>query len=113
MKPVRVLVANPPRLMRELLIVMATIADQPEIELVEKLERKRLGRYCRTSFLAMIKTSSCCEAKQTPAPKPAPSGFYRTLLAITTGLSVQRGQALSRSKRVAVLAKEEYRADLE
>jgi hypothetical protein len=31
-KPVRVLVANHPRLMREL--VMATIADQPEIELV-------------------------------------------------------------------------------
>jgi chemotaxis response regulator CheB len=33
-KPVRVQVANHPRLMRELLIVMATIADQPDIELV-------------------------------------------------------------------------------
>ena len=34
MKPVGVLVANHPRLMRELL--MATIADQPDIELVGK-----------------------------------------------------------------------------
>jgi chemotaxis response regulator CheB len=33
-KPVRVLVANHPRLMREL--VMATVADQPDIELVGK-----------------------------------------------------------------------------
>jgi chemotaxis response regulator CheB len=32
MRPIRVLVANQPRLMRELL--MATIADQPDIEIV-------------------------------------------------------------------------------
>ena len=138
MKPVRVLVANHPRLMREL--VMATIADQPDIELVGKgrnesdladiVEQvqpdvliiamneteKRLGQ-CgfllgrhpemrpakRGKHLPPILST----AKQTPAPKPAPSGFYRTLLAITTDLSVQRGQALSRSKQVAVLAEEE------
>lgn len=34
--PVRVLVANQPRLMREL--VMATIADQPDIEIVGEVE---------------------------------------------------------------------------
>ena len=36
MKPVRVLVANRPRLMRE--IVLATIADQPDIEVVGDVE---------------------------------------------------------------------------
>ena len=35
MKPVRVLVANRPRLMREL--VMATISDQPDIEIVGEI----------------------------------------------------------------------------
>jgi hypothetical protein len=36
MRPIRVLVANQPRLMREL--VMATIADQPDIEIVGEVE---------------------------------------------------------------------------
>jgi len=36
-KPVRVLVANRPRLMRE--IVLATIADQPDIEVVGDVEQ--------------------------------------------------------------------------
>ena len=35
MKPIRVLVANRPRLMREL--VMATISDQPDIEIVGEI----------------------------------------------------------------------------
>ncbi len=35
MKPIRVLVGNRPRLMREL--VMATIADQPDIEIVAEI----------------------------------------------------------------------------
>lgn len=83
--------ANRPRLMREL--VMATIADQPDIELV--------GESRNASDLANM--SNKCN----PPPKPAPSGFYRTLLAITTDFSVQRGQAMSRSKQVAVLAEEE------
>lgn len=39
MKRVRVLVANHPRLMREL--VMATIADQPDIELVGEVQDER------------------------------------------------------------------------
>ena len=38
MKRVRVLVANHPRLMREL--VMATIADQPDIELVGEVRNE-------------------------------------------------------------------------
>jgi DNA-binding NarL/FixJ family response regulator len=42
MKPIRVLVANRPRLMREL--VMATISDQPDIEIVgEVLEESEVG----------------------------------------------------------------------
>jgi DNA-binding NarL/FixJ family response regulator len=42
MKPVRVLVANRPRLMREL--VMATISDQPDIEIVgEVLDESEVG----------------------------------------------------------------------
>jgi hypothetical protein len=36
MRPIRVLVANQPRLMREL--VMATIADHPDIEIVGEVE---------------------------------------------------------------------------
>ena len=36
MKPIRVLVANRPRLMRELMV--ATIADQPDIEIVGEVE---------------------------------------------------------------------------
>jgi hypothetical protein len=36
MRPIRVLVANQPRLMRELL--MATFADQPDIEIVGEVE---------------------------------------------------------------------------
>lgn len=36
MKPIRVLVANRPRLMREL--VTATIADQPDIEVIAEIE---------------------------------------------------------------------------
>jgi DNA-binding NarL/FixJ family response regulator len=36
MKPIRVLVANRPRLMREL--VMATISDQPDIEVVGEIQ---------------------------------------------------------------------------
>jgi len=36
MKPIRVLVANRPRLMREL--VMATISDQPDIEIVGEIQ---------------------------------------------------------------------------
>jgi len=39
MKRVRVLVANQPRLMREL--IMHTIADQPDIELVGEVEKRR------------------------------------------------------------------------
>jgi AmiR/NasT family two-component response regulator len=38
MKRVRVLVANQPRLMREL--IMATIADQPDIELVGEIDKQ-------------------------------------------------------------------------
>jgi DNA-binding NarL/FixJ family response regulator len=42
MKPIRVLVANHPRLMREL--VMATISDQPDIEIVgEILHESEVG----------------------------------------------------------------------
>lgn len=42
MKPIRVLVANRPRLMREL--VMATISDQPDIEIVgEILDESEVG----------------------------------------------------------------------
>jgi len=38
MKPIRVLVGNRPRLMREL--VMATIADQPDIEIVGEIHEE-------------------------------------------------------------------------
>jgi len=38
MKPIRVLVANRPRLMREL--VMATISDQPDIEIVGEIQEE-------------------------------------------------------------------------
>jgi len=38
MKPIRVLVANRPRLMREL--VMATISDQPDIEVVGEIQEE-------------------------------------------------------------------------
>jgi DNA-binding NarL/FixJ family response regulator len=38
MKPIRVLVANRPRLMREL--VAATISDQPDIEVVGEIEQE-------------------------------------------------------------------------
>lgn len=38
MSPIRVLVANRPRLIREL--VMATISDQPDIEIVGEIERE-------------------------------------------------------------------------
>ena len=38
MNPIRVLVANRPRLMREL--VMATIADQPDIEIVGEIQQE-------------------------------------------------------------------------
>lgn len=38
MKPIRVLVANRPRLIREL--VMATISDQPDIEIVGEIEEE-------------------------------------------------------------------------
>jgi len=38
MKPIRVLVANRPRLIREL--VMATISDQPDIEIVGEVEQE-------------------------------------------------------------------------
>ncbi|HXQ33319.1 MAG TPA: hypothetical protein VN843_04790, partial [Anaerolineales bacterium] len=38
MKPIRVLVANRPRLIREL--VMATIADQPDIEIVGEIQQE-------------------------------------------------------------------------
>jgi DNA-binding NarL/FixJ family response regulator len=38
MKPIRVLVANRPRLIREL--VMATISDQPDIEIVGEVEHE-------------------------------------------------------------------------
>lgn len=38
MKPIRVLVANRPRLIREL--VIATISDQPDIEIVGEVERE-------------------------------------------------------------------------
>jgi DNA-binding NarL/FixJ family response regulator len=38
MKPIRVLVANRPRLLREL--VMATISDQPDIEIVGEVEQE-------------------------------------------------------------------------
>lgn len=36
MKPIRVLVANQPRLMRELMV--ATISEQPDIEIVGEVE---------------------------------------------------------------------------
>src|SRR5229473_1961694 len=39
MKPIRVLVANRPRLMRELIV--ATISEQPDIELVGAVEKTR------------------------------------------------------------------------
>jgi len=52
-KPVRVLVANQPRLMRELL--MATIADQPDIEVVGEIrsdgELEHAIEYMRPDFL--------------------------------------------------------------
>jgi DNA-binding NarL/FixJ family response regulator len=38
MKPIRVLVANRPRLMREL--VIATISDQPDIEIVGEIDQE-------------------------------------------------------------------------
>jgi DNA-binding NarL/FixJ family response regulator len=38
MKPIRVLVANRPRLMREL--VMATVSDQPDIEVVGEIQEE-------------------------------------------------------------------------
>ena len=38
MKPIRVLVANRPRLIRELM--MATISDQPDIEIVGEIEQE-------------------------------------------------------------------------
>ena len=38
MKPIRVLVANRPRLLREL--VMATISDQPDIEVVGEIQQE-------------------------------------------------------------------------
>jgi DNA-binding NarL/FixJ family response regulator len=38
MKPIRVLVANRPRLIREL--VMATISDQPDIEIVGEIDQE-------------------------------------------------------------------------
>lgn len=38
MKPIRVLVANRPRLMREL--IMATISDQPDIEIVGEIQEQ-------------------------------------------------------------------------
>lgn len=38
MKPIRVLVANRPRLMREL--VIATISDQPDIEIVAEIDKE-------------------------------------------------------------------------
>lgn len=53
MSPIRVLVANRPRLIREL--VMATISDQPDIEIVGEVEKESeitsAVEQCRPDFL--------------------------------------------------------------
>jgi DNA-binding NarL/FixJ family response regulator len=66
---IRVLVANRPRLMREL--VLATIADQPDIEIVGEAENDQeiteLVERTRPDFLII--------ASEDPEPRPGICGF--------------------------------------
>ena len=69
MKRVRVLVANRPRLMREL--VIATIADQPDIEIVGEVENE--GEL--TDVVEQVRPDVLILAKEEPERRPSQCGF--------------------------------------
>lgn len=69
MKKVRVLVANRPRLMREL--VLATIADQPDIEIVGETQDDA----AITELVERLKPDSLIIALDEPEVRPGLCGF--------------------------------------